>query len=62
MLSDLARIVFTVPAASSKSEREFSVASNIVSPNGASLNPAKVEQLIVVKCNMQLLREFGRKM
>ena len=37
------------PAASSKGERVFSVAGNIVTPKRASLNPAKVEQLIVVK-------------
>ena len=59
LLSNLARIVFAVPAASSKSERVFSVAGNIVTPKRASLNPAKVEQLITVKCNMQLLRQFG---
>ena len=49
------------PAASSKSERVFSVAGNIVTPKKASLNPEKAEQLIVIKCNMQLLRQFGRK-
>ena len=37
----------------------FSVAGNIVTPKRDSLNPAKVEQLITVKCNMQLLRQFG---
>ena len=61
LLSYLARVVMAVPAASSKSERVFSVAGNIVTPKRASLNPAKVEQLIIVKCNMMLLREFGRK-
>ena len=43
------------PAASSKCERVFSMAGNIVTPKRASLNPEKVEQLIVIKCNMQLL-------
>ena len=43
------------------SERVFSMAGNIVTPKRASLNPEKVEQLIVIKCNMQLLRQFGRK-
>ena len=58
LLSYLARIVFAVPAASSKSERVFSMVGNIVTPKRAraSLNPAKVEQLIIVKFNMQLLR------
>ena len=59
LLSNLAMIVFAVPAASSKSERVFSVAGNIVTPKRASLNPAEVEQLITEKCNMQLLRQFG---
>ena len=31
------------------------MACNIVTPKRASLNPVKVEQLITVKCNMQLL-------
>ena len=48
-------------AASSKCERVFSVAGNIVTPKRASLNPEKVEQLIVIKCNMQLLRQSGGK-
>ena len=55
LLSYLARVVMAVPAASSKSERVFSVAGNIVTPKRASLNPAKVEQLIIVKCNMMLI-------
>ena len=59
LLSYLARVVFAVPAASSKSEQVFSVAGNIVTLiKRASLNPEKVEQLIVIKCNMQLLRQF----
>lgn len=40
----------------------FSVAGNIVTPKRASLNPAKVEQLITVKCKMQLLSQFGINM
>ena len=61
LLSYLARVVFAVPAASSKSERVFSVAGNIVTPKRTSLNPEKVEQLIFIKCYMQLLRQFGSK-
>ena len=37
------------------------MAGNVVTPKRASLNPAKVEDLIIVKCNMQLLREYGSK-
>ena len=58
----MARIVFAVPAASSKSERVFSVACKIMTPRMTSLNAAKIEQLIIVKCNVQLLRQFGGKM
>ena len=62
LLSNLARIVFAVPAASLKSERLFSVNGNIVTFKRASLNSAKGEQLITVKCNMQLLRQIGINM
>ena len=61
LLSFLARVVLAVPAASSKNERMFSVVGNIVTLKRASLNPEEGEQLIVIKCNMQLLRQFGRK-
>lgn len=50
-----------VPAASSKSERVFSVAGNTVIPKRASLDPGKVEDLVIVKTNLTLLREFGYK-
>ena len=55
-------MVFAVPAASSKSKRRFSVACKIMTPRMTSLNTAKIEQLIIVKCNVQLLRVFGGKM
>ena len=55
LFSYLARAVFAVPAASSKSEQVFSVAGNIVTLKRASLNPEKVEQLIVIKYNMQIV-------
>ena len=61
LLSHLARVVFAVPAASSKSERVFSVAGNTVIPKRASLDPGKVEDLVIVKTNLTLLREFGYK-
>ena len=57
-------MVFAVPAASSKSKRRFSVACKIMTPRMTSLSmsTAKIEQLIIVKCNVQLLRVFGGKM
>ena len=33
----------------------FSVDSNLVTPKRAKLNPEKVEDLVVVKCNLRLL-------
>ena len=80
LLSYLVRVIFPVPAASSKSERVFSEAGNIVTPKRNSLSPKqvekkivvlliliissmlflisflKVENLVVVKCNAELLR------
>ena len=41
--------------------KKVTASGNIVTPKRASLNPEKVEQMIVIKCNMQLLRQFGRK-
>ena len=41
-------------AASSKSERVFSVAGNVVTPKRANLNPEKVEDLVVVECNLSI--------
>ena len=53
------KVVFPVPAASSKSERVFSVAGNVVTPKRANLNSEKVEDLVVVKCNSRLLKSMG---
>ena len=53
------KVVFPVPAASSKSERVFSVAGNVVTPKRANLNHEKVEDLVLVKCNLRLLKSMG---
>ena len=53
LFAKLVKVVFTVPAASSKSERVFSVAGSVVNPKRAKLNPEKVEDLVVVKCNLR---------
>ena len=50
----LVKGVFPVAVASSKSEQVFSVAGNVVTPKRAKLNPEKVEDLVVVKCNLRL--------
>ena len=56
LLSKIVKVVFPIPAASSKSERVFSVAGNVVTPKRARL---KVEDLVVVKCNLRLLKGMG---
>ena len=48
LLAKIVKVVFLVPAASSLSERVFSVAGNVVTPKRAKLNPEKVEDLVVV--------------
>ena len=45
LLAKIVKVVFLVPAASSLSERVFSVAGNVVTPKRAKLNPEKVEDL-----------------
>ena len=60
LLSFLARIVFAVSAASSKSERVFSAAGSVLSPRRTRLNPDKVEDLLTIKLNLALLKEYGR--
>ena len=59
LLSKIVKVVFPIPAASSKSERVFSVAGNVVTPKRARLNPEKVEDLVFVKCNLRLLKGMG---
>ena len=53
LFAKLVKVVFPVSAASSKSERVFSNAGNVVTPKRANLNPEKVEDLVVVKCNLK---------
>ena len=45
--------------ASSKSERVFSVAGRIVSPDRNRLAPELVENLVIMKCNLRLLKEIN---
>ena len=40
-----------VPTASSKSECVFSAAGNTVTPKRANLNPDKLEECVIVRCN-----------
>ena len=43
------------------SERVFSAAGNTVTPKRANLNPEKVEDLVVVQSNLQLLKSMGMR-
>ena len=46
ILSHLAKVVFAV----------FSTAGNTVSPKRANLNPEKVEECVIIRCNLRLLK------
>ena len=60
LLAFLVRVVFSVPAASSISERVFSVAGSVISQRRSRLNPEKVEDILTIKLNLALLREYGK--
>ena len=53
------RVVFAIPAASSKSEQVFSVAGRVVTPDRNRLAPEMVEDLVMLKCNLRLLRNMS---
>ena len=59
LLSFLVRVVFAVPAASSKSERVFSLAGLVVSALRNRLNPIKVENIVTIHSNLPILKEMG---
>ena len=61
LLAFLVRVIFPIPVASSKSERVFSVAGNVVTQKRASLAPEKVEACVIVKSNLGLLRHMGMR-
>ena len=58
ILSRLARKVLCIPAASSKFELEFSAGGNTVSAKRGRLGPLTVQDLVIVACNLRLLREM----
>ena len=61
LLAFMVRVTFAIPVASSKSERVFSVAGNVVTQKRNRLDPEKVESCVIVKTNLSLLREMGLK-
>ena len=58
LLSKLARRILCIPAASSKSERVFSVGGNAVSAKRGRLGTFTVQNLILVACNLRLLKQM----
>ena len=61
LLSFLVRVVYAIPVASSKSEHVFSVAGRIISGSRAKLDTKKVEDLVIVKSNLSILKELGMR-
>ena len=59
LLAFLVRVVFAILVASSKSERVFSVAGNVITLKRALFAPEKVETCVIVKTNASLLRDMG---
>ena len=60
LLSFLVRVVFSNQAASSKSERVLSAAGSLISQGRIRLNQEKVEDILNIKLNLALLREYGK--
>ena len=58
ILSKLARKVLCIPAASSKSERVFSLAGNTISKKCTRLSATTARDLVVISSNLNLLKEF----
>ena len=60
LLSKLARRVLAIPSSSAKSERVFSVGGNLVTAKRGRLAASKVEDLIVIKENLEKVNEFKK--
>ena len=60
LLSFLVRVVFSNQAASSKSERVLNAAGSLISQGRIRLNQEKVEDILNIKLNLALLREYGK--
>ena len=57
-IADMVRIIFCIPEASSKSKRIFSVAGRIMTPSRARTVQEQGGNLVIMKCNMRLLRQM----
>ena len=61
ILSSVARAILAIPASSAKSERMFSTSGNTVTTKRTNLDPDKVEYLVTIACNLELLQEIESK-
>lgn len=52
----VARSIFAIPASSAKSEMNFSAAGNILTEKRTSLDPEKVNDMLVIKSNIGYLK------
>ena len=58
ILSKLAQLYLSIPATSAQSERVFSAYGRVFSSSRTSLEPRKVEGLVVINKNKILLKEY----
>ena len=58
LLASLAKRVLTIPSSSAKSERVFSSGGNIVTAKRNRLSPKNVQNLLVIKENMDMVDNF----
>ena len=60
VLSKLARLYLGIPATSTQSERLFSASGRVCSSSRTSLEPGKVEGLVIINKNKKLLQEYKK--
>jgi len=58
VLSKLARLYLAIPATSTQSERVFSASGRVCSSSRSTLEPGKVEGLVIINKNKTLLKEY----
>ena len=62
LLANLVRKYLAIPASSTKSEHVFSAGGNVVTAKRISLEPGKVEALVVINKNKTLLHAYQRNL
>ena len=61
-MANLARKYLAIPASSTKSEHVFSAGGNVVTAKRTSLEPGKVEALVVIDKNKTLLHAYQKNL